>query len=178
MDEFDDVIRNLLKSLLGPDVKITEVPIEPPEEPEEPEECSHCDGGPCDRNSIRIIPIAAWGPFVPILPRGRLPESYINPMFRQVRQNMRGGVIRDVDITDFEDKVIVTMDVPGVELKDITMELSDPNTLKISARRISGDHDNISVRAMLLPVPVIVEPAEVSLKHGVLEVKMRKAPSL
>lgn len=161
MDELEEMLTNLFKSLGFKNITMTTPgsPDTPPEEELVP--------------VVHIIPIAAFPIGGPMRP-----PNFVNPNFRQMqaKMNMR-GVIRDVDITEFEDTVIVTLDVPGVELKDVNIDLTDQNTLKISARQFTGERENISVRAMFLPVPVVMDKPEVTLNHGVLEIRMRRAPT-
>ena len=160
MDELEELLKNMFKSLGFKDITIT--PGSPPEAPPEEELVP----------VVHIIPIAAFGgPMGPMLP-----NTYINPNYRQMqaKMNMMRGAIRGIDMTEDEETVFVTLDIPGVELKDVSVELPNPTTLKVSA--FTNGHENLSVRAMVLSSPVVMEKPEMSLNHGVLEIRMRRAP--
>jgi len=109
-------------------------------------------------------------------------------------EEVRGRVVpavRDfrVDVRDHEDEVIVVADLPGVEKENVAVRLADPHHLEISSRRTeeTGDegrdffmreriYGQMS-RMVLLPAEVTEEGSAASFKNGVLEVRLKKAPT-
>ncbi len=90
-----------------------------------------------------------------------------------------------IDIYETEKEVVAEAELPGVELKDITVEVKD-NVLKIEAKKEEKKEEKgkgyyrkeISAgyykRAVPLPVEVIGEKAEAEYKEGVLKVRIPK----
>lgn len=90
-----------------------------------------------------------------------------------------------VDVLDRDNEIVVTADLPGVDKKDIQVNIRD-DTLEISAeKRMEKEHKeegylrrergyNRFYRAMRLPVPVDQSKARASFNNGVLEITLPK----
>jgi HSP20 family protein len=91
-----------------------------------------------------------------------------------------------VDVKEHADEVIVVADLPGSEKADITISLTDPRTLYISARReeeVEEKEEGYYLhermrgsmeRTIALPTDVTDEEARATFNNGVLEVRLRK----
>ncbi len=111
----------------------------------------------------------------------------------------RGGEVRGrivpavgefrVDVCEHNDEVIVVADLPGVQKEDVNVRLIDPTHLEISSRRTEAVEERAEnyfmrervygamSRTVLLPAKVVEEGASASFKNGVLEIRLKKAPS-
>ena len=90
-----------------------------------------------------------------------------------------------VDILDHDDEVIVVAELPGAEEDAIRINLLNPQTLRVTARRagpveegrgysIHERGNDILSRLIRLPASVTGEGAGTRLKNGVLEVRLKK----
>ncbi|WP_332448877.1 Hsp20/alpha crystallin family protein [Methanoculleus sp.] len=90
-----------------------------------------------------------------------------------------------VDILDHDDEVIVVADLPGVEEDAIRINLLNPQTLRVTARRAglieegrgyaTQERGNgVLSRLIRLPASVTGEGARTRLKNGVLEMHLKK----
>jgi len=91
-----------------------------------------------------------------------------------------------VDILDHGDEVIVVAELPGAEEDAIRINLLNPHTLRITARRAGPveeregayyihERGNASLsRLIRLPASVVGEDAATSFKNGVLELRLKK----
>lgn len=92
-----------------------------------------------------------------------------------------------VDILDHDDEVIVVAELPGAEENAIRVNLLNPQTLRITARRAGPSEEEsgggysilergngILSRLIRLPASVTEEGAGTGFKNGVLEVRLRK----
>ena len=97
------------------------------------------------------------------------------------------GTLR-VDVAEHDDEVVVTADmIPGVDKKDITLNLINPRSLEISCERKEGkkeEKEGYSMRersfgsmTRFVPLPKAVtrDGADASFKNGVLEVHLKKS---
>ncbi len=93
----------------------------------------------------------------------------------------------NVDVTEKGDEVVVTADlIPGVNKKDVTVELINPQALQISAERKEEKKEEKEgyymrertfgsmTRIIPLPRPVTDEKASSAIKNGVLEIHLKK----
>ena len=99
--------------------------------------------------------------------------------------------IRDfrVDVCDHEGEVIVVAELPGGEKENVSVRLLDPRHLEITSRRTeeTGEESRDFFmreriygemnRTVMLPVEVTEDNAGASFKNGVLEVRLKKAPT-
>ena len=109
-------------------------------------------------------------------------------------EEIRGRVVpavRDfrVDVRDHEDEVIVVADLPGVEKENVAVRLTDPQHLEILSRQTGESQEEARdyfmreriygqmSRTVLLPAEVSEESSAASFKNGVLEVRLKKAPT-
>lgn len=72
------------------------------------------------------------------------------------------------DVQETEDKVLVTVDVPGVEKEDIDLQVTD-RELVIKVEGARKYHTRIK-----LPTEVEVDNADAKYRNGVLEVKLKR----
>ncbi len=96
-----------------------------------------------------------------------------------------GGIRTMVDVREDETDVLVVADLPGVERQDISVRLTDPRTLRITARREmirEGEETGYYVRerkigaiarTVSLPADVTGE-GSATFRNGVLEVRLKK----
>lgn len=111
--------------------------------------------------------------------RGEEVRSRIVPVVRDLR----------VDVRDLEDEVIVVADLPGVEKENVAVRLIDPQHLEIVSMRTDETEEDTRDffmrervygqmgRTVLLPAEVTQENSTASFKNGVLEVRLKKAPT-
>lgn len=109
-------------------------------------------------------------------------------------EEVRGRIVptvRDlrVDVRDHEDEVIVVADLPGVEKENVAARLIDPQHLEIISMRTDETGEDTQdffmrervygqmSRTVLLPAEVSQEDSTASFKNGVLEVRLKKAPT-
>jgi HSP20 family protein len=109
-------------------------------------------------------------------------------------EEVRGRVvpaIRDfrVDVRDHEDEVIIVADLPGVDKENVNIRLVDPQHLEISTKRAEETEERMEdyfvrervygqmSRMVMLPAEVTEEGSSASFKNGVLEIRLRKAPT-
>lgn len=90
-----------------------------------------------------------------------------------------------VDVVDRDNDIIVTADLPGVDKKDIKIDVRD-DILEISAQRKTEKEEkeggflrherrfNQFYRAIRLPAPVDKSKAKASFNNGVLEITLPK----
>ena len=96
----------------------------------------------------------------------------------------------NAEILEYDDEVMVTLDmIPGMDTTVISVDLLNKDSLKISCKQCVGDgkaHDRstpsverfISIHHLIsLPCPVTKLKAGVTLKNGVLDLHLKKAPS-
>ncbi|HUH78264.1 MAG TPA: Hsp20/alpha crystallin family protein [Methanoregula sp.] len=99
----------------------------------------------------------------------------------------RRGQDLKVDVVDNEKEVVVTADmIPGLEKKDISLDLINSHALRICAERREEKEEKKkgyylherrygSVQRIIpLPAPVAIEGAKSTYKNGVLEVHLPK----
>lgn len=128
------------------------------------------------------MPIIPWRPFRDIerwFEEGWFPEEgwprLRFPMVKTPR----------IDIYETEKEVVAEVELPGVDLKNITVEVKD-NVLRIEAKKEEKKEEKgkgyyrkeISAgyykRAVPLPIEVIGEKAEAEYKEGILKVRIPK----
>lgn len=113
---------------------------------------------------------------VPLLPSGEKGDLAVIP-----RSHMR------VDVTEHDDKVIVTADmIPGIEKKDITVDLINPQALRISCERnlekkvekegyyLHERRFGSMSRDIPLPKAVTEKGVTATFKNSVLEIQLKK----
>ena len=94
--------------------------------------------------------------------------------FGNIKATERGAVVDEVrepiaDVFDEGEKLVVIAELPGVEEKDIHLEVKD-DVLDLSAEA----KDRKYSKEVLLPSPIDADSMESSYKNGVLEIKLRK----
>jgi HSP20 family protein len=94
----------------------------------------------------------------------------------------------NAEVLEYDDEVMVTLDIiPGMETTEISVELTDPETLNISCDRFETDEKvpggycqpgqrSFSLHHLIrLPVPVTKGGARTTLKNGVLDLHLKKS---
>jgi HSP20 family protein len=94
--------------------------------------------------------------------------------FGNIRRTERGPVVDEVreplvDVFDEDDVLLVIAELPGVEEKDIHLEVHD-GLLKFSTNTRGRRY----ARELPLPCPVEESAMESAYKNGVLEIRLRK----
>jgi HSP20 family protein len=110
------------------------------------------------------------------------PGEPAEKMLPGLRGNLR------VDVIEHDDEVVVTADViPGVTKEDITLDLINPRSLKISCERKEEKKEEKEgyylrersfgsmTRIIPLPKAVTEDESSASFKNGVLEVHLKKS---
>jgi HSP20 family protein len=120
----------------------------------------------------------AFGEFEPIAPGRLLPAG--------TREETAETVTPSMDIQDVEDKILVTLDVPGVEKGDVTVNVHG-DVLEITAEKKAEKEEKgegyvrreraYSRFYRRIPLPAEVDPGKVdaALKDGVLRIEMVKS---
>ena len=96
----------------------------------------------------------------------------------------------NAEVTEKDDEVIVTVDmIPGIENSKISVDLVDPDTLKITSDREEAKTDNdngfylhdqrtLSLHHIIpLPCQVMTYGAQSTYRNGVLDIHLKKAPA-
>ena len=94
--------------------------------------------------------------------------------FGNIKATEKGAVVTEVrepivDVFDEEEKLVVIAELPGVEERDIHLEVMG-DILNLSAEA----KDRKYSKEVLLPSPVDAGSIESSYKNGVLEIRLRK----
>ena len=94
--------------------------------------------------------------------------------FGNIKTTDRGAVVAEarepiVDVFDEEERLLVIAELPGVEEKDIHLEVKD-DILDLSTE--TGDRKYN--REILLPSAVDAESMESTYKNGILEIRLKK----
>lgn len=97
----------------------------------------------------------------------------------------------NAEVVEHDDEVMVTVDmIPGMDTSVISVNLVNPDTLKISCDRQDEEvkglngHDKAGQRSFSLhhliplPVPVTKKRARITLKNGVLDLHLKKVTPL
>lgn len=117
-----------------------------------------------------------------------LHKSFNNLFPEYVFEQEMAGMTMPVDIKDFEDKYSVQIELPGIDKKDINLELHK-NSLKVKATKTIEQKEDDSkkkyhksefrygdyCRTLYFPVDVETENCEATLKNGILTVELKKA---
>ncbi|GAB5466273.1 MAG: hypothetical protein Kapaf2KO_17090 [Candidatus Kapaibacteriales bacterium] len=95
-----------------------------------------------------------------------------------------GGFYPRVDIKENEEKFFLQMEIPGVEKEDISMTVTDKNTLEITGEKKGIQTEDKTIRSergfgkfkceFILAENVDTESVEAEYKNGVLYVSMTK----
>jgi HSP20 family protein len=94
--------------------------------------------------------------------------------FGNIRRTERGPVVEEVrepltDLFEEDDLLLVVAELPGVEEKEIRIEIED-DTLKFSS---TGKKKY--AKGLPLPFPVDESTMETTYKNGILEIRLPKA---
>ena len=94
---------------------------------------------------------------------GNIKDSPQGPVVEEVREPI-------VDIFDEEDHILAIVELPGVEEKDIKLEI-EGDILKLAATSKSGEY----AKEVLLPARVKSEMVKSTYKNGILEIHLPKS---
>ena len=94
--------------------------------------------------------------------------------FGNIRATERGAVVAEVrepivDIFEEEESLVLIAELPGVEEKDICVEVKGDILDLVAETR-----DRKYQKEILLPAPVDAKSMETSYKNGILEIKLKK----
>lgn len=116
-----------------------------------------------------------------------LHKSFDNLFPEYVFEQEMKGMVMPVDIKEFEDKYDVKVELPGIDRKDIVLDLHK-NSLKIEAEKTIEKEDENSKkkyhksefrygkyqRTLYFPEDVDVDKCDATLKNGVLSIELKK----
>ena len=116
-----------------------------------------------------------------------LHKSFDNLFPEYVCEQEMKGMVMPVDIKEFEDKYDVKVELPGIDRKDIVLDLHK-NSLKIEAEKMLEKDDENSKkkyhksefrygkyqRTLYFPEDVDVDKCDATLKNGVLSIELKK----
>jgi len=130
--------------------------------------------------------LARWTPIREMLNRGRAFDSFFYPATEREPMGTTCGWSPVIDIYKDNDHLVITAEIPGVEKKDISVNVEDRVlTLKgnrASEKEVKKEHyyrrERCSggfERRFTLPADVDAENIEANLKNGLLEIRIPKA---
>jgi HSP20 family protein len=115
--------------------------------------------------------------------------SWVSP-FRQIDQTWMGGMmLPKVDVAEGSKHYTITVEVPGVEEKDIDLTVADGTlTIRGEKRQEQEDHDRqyhrversygAFQRVISLPTDAKEEDIEAKFKNGILTLTVQKNPTV
>ncbi len=115
-----------------------------------------------------------------------LHRSFDNIFPEYIFQQEMKGMAMPVDIKEYEDSFDVKIELPGIDRKDIDIDLNK-SFVKVSANKEFREEENKKhkyhktefrygnyYRTLYLPTEIDVEKSSADLKHGILELKLPK----
>lgn len=115
-----------------------------------------------------------------------LHRSFDNIFPEYIFQQEMKGMAMPVDIKEYEDSFDVKIELPGIDRKDIDIDLNK-SFVKISANKEFREEENKKhkyhktefrygnyYRTLYFPSEIDVEKSSADLKHGILELKLPK----
>lgn len=116
-----------------------------------------------------------------------LHKSFDNLFPEYVFEQEMKGMVMPVDIKEFEDRYDVKVELPGIDRKDIVLDLHK-NSLKIEAEKMLEKEDENAKkkyhksefrygkyqRTLYFPEDVDVDKCDATLKNGVLSIELKK----
>ncbi|OIB55317.1 Hsp20/alpha crystallin family protein [Natrialba sp. SSL1] len=118
-------------------------------------------------------------------------EEMLDRVSKQVEEGMAGGGLQvpgsvPVDVADRHDEYVVTADLPGYDVEDIDLTLTD-GTLRLEATRADEQEEHVegrylrrertrksANRQIRLPDPVDEDAIDAGYENGVLTVRLPK----
>ena len=128
-------------------------------------------------------------PYGPYLEMARI-QSEINRLFENLGQ-LRGrserepGFVPDVDVVDEGERLVVEVELPGIEASDVSLAVNGPDIILRGEKRRRGETDErvrhaadrsfgSFERVIPLGVPVNTHRAEALLRQGLLRIVFPK----
>ncbi len=115
-----------------------------------------------------------------------LHRSFDNIFPEYIFQQEMKGMAMPVDIKEYEDSFDVKIELPGIDRKDIDIDLNK-SFVKVSANKEFREEENKKhkyhktefrygnyYRTLYFPTEIDVEKSSADLKHGILELKLPK----
>ena len=115
-----------------------------------------------------------------------LHRSFDNIFPEYIFQQEMKGMAMPVDIKEYEDSFDVKIELPGIDRKDIDIDLNK-SFVKVSANKEFREEENKKhkyhktefrygtyYRTLYFPTEIDVEKSSADLKHGILELKQPK----
>ncbi len=93
-------------------------------------------------------------------------------------QALAGRWLPAADVREREDEVVVSLDVPGLDAKDLSLVISPQGLIVRGERAEARDGERryaAFVRTIPLPPSIDLDAAEARVRHGVLTVRFPKA---
>ncbi|MBU4369166.1 Hsp20/alpha crystallin family protein [Patescibacteria group bacterium] len=118
-------------------------------------------------------PRAVWGFSMSTLSKGKEKSWKVEP-FGNIKKTEKGAEITEerepmVDVFDEKDEILVIAELPGVDEKEIKLDLKG-DILLLEA----SDEERKYKKEILLPAKVEMENKKMSFKNGILEIKFKK----
>lgn len=115
-----------------------------------------------------------------------LHKSFDNLFPEYVFEQEMKGMLMPVDIKEYDDKYEVKVEMPGIERKDIVLDLHK-NSLKIEAEKVLEKEEDKKKkyhksefrygkyqRTLYFPEDVDIDKCDAKLKNGVLSIELKK----
>jgi HSP20 family protein len=132
-----------------------------------------------------IMAITRWDPFREVFAL----EGRLRPRMRGFEQGaeLTGGFVPAVDIYEDAEKVVLKLEVPGIEEKDLDVRV-EKNTLTVKGQRKLEKEEKEEnfhrierrygsfYRAFTLPTTVDTENVDAKYNAGVLKLELKKKP--
>jgi len=118
-------------------------------------------------------PRAIWGFTVSTLEKDKKPSFRVEP-FGNIKKTEKGPEITEerepiVDVFDEKEEILVIAELPGVDEKEIKLDLKG-DILLLEA----SDKERKYKKEVLLPAKVEMENKKMSFKNGILEIRFSK----
>ncbi len=130
--------------------------------------------------------LTRWEPFSDLLTVRKQMDDIFDAFFTRPITNGDGWSMPLVDLYQTDDDVIVKATLPGVDAKDLDIQVTgEALTLRAEVRHEEEKKDkryhlreqrySAFSRTLALPVPVVADKAEAEMKNGVLTLRLPKA---
>jgi HSP20 family protein len=134
-----------------------------------------------------MIPVK-WQPFEERLSlRREMDRLFDNFLGTEFKSTTNGNWLPEIDMSETDDEIIVKMDIPGMEQKDIKVAMSG-DYLNVTGERKEEKEEKkkhyYSLERKLgmfernIPIPTAVDPVKIKAEYnkGVLEVHLPRTP--
>lgn len=133
-----------------------------------------------------MIPVK-WQPFEDRLSLRREMDRLFDNFLGTEYKSTNGNWLPEVDMSETDDEIIVKMDIPGMEQKDIKVAMSG-DYLNVTGERKEEKEEKkkhyyslerkLGMFERSIPIPTTVDPAKIKAEYnkGVLEVHLPRTP--